>query len=233
MRHDLFLLSTSRLHGQPYLAFAIDAFLAFMDGRRSILVVPFAGEDHDLYTRFVRDALAPTGIAVTGIHAHADPVASINEAEVILVGGGNTFRLARGLQRLGLLDPIRRRVSEGTLGYMGSSAGSNMACPSIRTTNDMPIIQPPSLEAIGLIPFQINPHYQDADPNSTFQGETRAERIAEFLGENDVAVLGMREGSWLRRQDDTLTLEGEPGAVLFLRESDPVEIEGGNDLSTC
>jgi dipeptidase E len=114
---------------------------------------------------------------------------------------------------------------------MGASAGSNLACPAIRTTNDMPIVQPPSFDALGLVPFQINPHYQDPDPNSTHRGETREERILEFLDENDVPVLGLREGSWLLRRDDNLALGGTKPARLFLRDSEPREVDPGSDFS--
>jgi dipeptidase E len=231
MRHDLFLLSSSRVHGKGYLAHAQAALRAFLDGRRTVLFVPQALADHEGYTQTVRAALAPLGVAVAGLHAVEDPQAALEAAEVLFVGGGNTFRLLRSVHRLGLLEPVRRRVAAGTLAYLGSSAGTNLACPTVRTTNDMPIVQPASFEALGLLPFQINPHYLDADPQSTHMGETRAERIAQFLEENDVPVVGLREGAWLRRRGATLTLHGEGGALLFRRGAAPAAFAEGADLS--
>jgi len=168
---------------------------------------------------------------VSVVGAHTDPEA-LRKAEAIFVGGGNTFRLVKALQLGGDLDVIRDRVSSGTP-YIGSSAGTNLAAPSLRTSNDMPIVQPPSFETLGLVPFQINPHYLDPDPDSEHQGETRELRITEFLEENDVPVLGLREGTWLRLRSTTLTLEGSPvGARLFRRGSAAEEIAAGTDLSS-
>jgi dipeptidase E len=170
-------------------------------------------------------------VPVIGLHAVPDPVAAVEEAEVLYIGGGNSFRLLSALWQLQLIQPIRRRVIAGELRFIGSSAGTNMACPTLRTTNDMPIVQPPTFEALGLIPFQINPHYVDADPSSTHRGETREDRLSEFLEENDVAVLGLREGSWLRRDGQSLMLHGIVGGKLFQRGAAPREVNPGDDLS--
>ena len=149
----------------------------------------------------------------------------------MFVGGGNSFRLLKALHEQDLVRAIRERVAAGAV-YMGSSAGTNMACPTLRTTNDMPIVQPPSFEALGLLPFQINPHYLDARPDTAHMGETRAQRLAQFLEENDVPVVGLREGTWLRREADRLTLGGiEAGGVVFRRGAQPSEIGPGHDLS--
>jgi len=231
MSHDLLLLSNSRLHGREYLDHALDAVAELLGGRRRVHFAPYALADHDAYTARVADALKPLGVEVVGLHRSGDPRREVESAEVLFVGGGNTFRLLKTIRRLGLIEPVRRRVEAGGLAYLGSSAGTNHACPTIRTTNDMPIVQPDSLEAFGLVPFQINPHYQDADPASTHMGETREERIRQFLEENDVAVLGMREGAWLRRRGPSLALGGTTGAILFRRAADPAEIAGGTDLS--
>jgi dipeptidase E len=150
---------------------------------------------------------------------------------VLFVGGGNSFRLLKALHDRDIVRVVNKRVGEGDLSYMGSSAGTNMACPSVRTTNDMPIVQPASFEAFGLIPFQINPHYIDPDPASTHMGETREKRIHQFQEENDVAVLGMREGAWLRQKGDVLTLQGTTGARLFRRGLEEEEFTEGADLS--
>jgi len=231
MAHDLLLLSNSKLHGREYLEHALDAVSELLAGRRTVHFAPYALADHDAYTARVADALSPLGVEVVGLHRTGDPRSAAESAEVLFVGGGNSFRLLKTIRRLGLIEPVRRRVEAGELAYLGSSAGTNHACPTIRTTNDMPIVQPDSLEAFGLVPFQINPHYQDADPASTHMGETREERIRQFLEENDVAVLGMREGAWLRRRGPSLTLGGTTGAILFRRAADPAEIAGGTDLS--
>ncbi len=223
---QLLLLSNSTAPGRRYLEHALDALAEILDGIGELVFVPFALADHDGYTAQVRQALKPLGMSVTG--AHTDAVA---DAPAIFVGGGNTFRLTKELHLRGLMDVIRDRVSAGTP-YIGSSAGTNIAAPTLRTTNDMPIVQPPSFETLGLVPFQINPHYLDPDPASTHQGETREERLAQFLEENDVPVLGLREGVWLRRRDTTLTLDGIPtGARFFQRHNPPQEFPTGTDLS--
>ena len=231
MSINLFLLSNSSQAGMNYLEHAMDALRGFLDGEQTIHFVPYALANHDGYTASIQQALAPSGITIKGVHTFASPRRAIEEARVLYAGGGNSFRLLKALQHYDLLDIVRRRVMEGELRYMGSSAGSNMACPSLRTTNDMPIVQPRSFEAFGLIPFQINPHYLDADPNSSHMGETRERRIEEFLEENDVPVVGLREGSWLRRNGDTLRLDGVTGARLFPRNAGPQECAPGEDLS--
>lgn len=227
----LFLLSNSSQPGMEYLGHAMSALREFLDGEQTIHFVPYALADYDSYTDAIGRALAPSGISIQGVHTYASPRQAVEEARVLYVGGGNSFRLLKALQSCDLLDVVRRRVMDGELRYMGVSAGSNMACPSLRTTNDMPIVQPRSFEAFGLIPFQINPHYLDADASSTHMGETRERRIEEFLEENDVPVLGMREGSWLRRSSDELRLDGVTGARLFRRNAEPQEIEPGTDLA--
>jgi dipeptidase E len=231
MTHDLLLLSNSSVHGHGFLQHALDPIARFLDGRRTLHFVPFALAVHDGYTDMVREALASLGVDVVGLHSVDDPRAALESAEVVFVGGGNSFRLLRALQQHDLMDVIRRRVRAGALSYMGSSAGTNQACPTIRTTNDMPIVEPAGFESFGLVPFQINPHYQDPDPGSRHMGETREKRIREFLEENDVPVLGIREGTWLRRRDHGLTLHGESGAVLFRRDEDAVPFDDGADLS--
>lgn len=225
----LLLLSNSTAPGRKYLEHALDALADTLAGVRRLLFVPFALADHDAYTAQVREALSPLEIDVVGAHT-GDPVELLDSAQAVFVGGGNTFRLLRALYALELLAPIRDRVASGTV-YIGSSAGTNMACPTIRTTNDMPIVEPPSFTALGLIPFQINPHYLDPIPDDTHMGETREERITQFLEENDVPVLGMREGTWLSCVDSTVTLAGPAlGARLFQR-SGVQEIPVHTDLS--
>lgn len=225
------LLSNSTNHDSGYLAHALDEVLDFLDGAE-LTFVPYALADHEAYTRKVSDALSPHGVTVTGLHTASDPVAAVREAQAVFVGGGNTFRLLATLESLGLLDPLRERVADG-MPYMGASAGTNIAGATIRTTNDMPIVQPASFEALGLVPFQINPHYLDADPASTHQGETREERLLQFLEDNDAAVLGLREGTWLRVDGASARIGGRavqpsaPGpALVFERGSVPREVSG-------
>ncbi len=229
--HELLLLSSSVVHGGSYLEYAKNEISEFFVSHRSLIFVPFASHDHSAYTTRVAAAFADMNIAVAGLHTFDDPLAAIEHAGALFVGGGNTFRLLDSMQKLRLNAPIRQRVESGQLRYMGASAGSNLACPTIRTTNDMPIVQPPTFDALGLVPFQINPHYVDPDPDTTHMGETREMRLTEFLQENDVSVLGLREGAWLRRTGNQLMLGGTTGARLLQRGREPVEYDKGADLS--
>jgi len=169
------------------------------------------------------------GYELTSIHTAANPAQAVQETEAMFIGGGNTFRLLKTLYDFDLLDVIRDRVDAG-MPYIGSSAGSNMACPTIRTTNDMPIVQPPSFNALGLVTFQINPHYLDPDPNSKHMGETREERINQFHEENETPVVGLREGAMLRIENDETILRGSTGARIFRKGFDPIEILPGARL---
>jgi dipeptidase E len=231
MNHDLLLLSNSSVHGRGYLEHALSTIQEFLGPRKTLHFAPYALADHDGYTQKVREALSPIGVDVVGLHETTEPRTVLAEADALFVGGGNSFRLAKTLQGYGLLEPVREQVEAGQTCYMGSSAGTNMSCPTLRTTNDMPIVEPGSFATFGLLPFQINPHYLDPDPASTHMGETREERISQFLEENDVAVLGMREGSWLRRRGTSLELGGTTGARLFTRDEEPREFEEHADLS--
>ena len=231
MSINLFLLSNTVVFGMRPLEHAQDAMKDFMGHANTVHFVPYALADYDGYTTRIQELLSPFGLTVRGVHRFHSPRQAIEEASVLYVGGGNSFRLLKTLQEHDLLGIVRQRVTAGQMRYMGSSAGSNMACPSLRTTNDMPIVQPRSFEAFGLIPFQINPHYLEPDPDSTHMGETRDQRIEEFLAENEVPVLGLREGSWIRRQGPSLHLGGINGARLFTRNATPQEIAPGTDLS--
>src|SRR5689334_19883345 len=162
------------------------------------------------------------GYELSSIHTSSNPQAAVATAEAVFIGGGNTFRLLKALYDFGVLDPIRKRVNAG-VPYVGSSAGSNVAGPTIKTTKDMPIVQPPSFDALGLVPFQISPHFLDPDPNSTHMGETQEERILQFLEENDTPVAGLREGAMVRVENATTTLKGSSGARIFRKGQAPVE----------
>jgi dipeptidase E len=231
MGAQLFLMSSSRVAGGEYLEFAREALHEFLGDSRTVYFVPFAIADYDRYTSDVSAALDYFGVRVVGLHT-VDARAAVESAEVLFVGGGNSFRLLKRLHELELIEPVRRRVRSGALRYIGASAGSNMACPSLRTTNDMPIVQPRSFEAFDLLPFQINPHYADTDLSLTpHMGETRETRLREFLEENDVPVVGLREGAWLRRAGSAVSLGGVAGARLFSRAAEPNELPPGTDLS--
>jgi dipeptidase E len=227
---ELLLLSNSRAPGMAFLEHATDAIRPALGDRTRVLFVPFASDDPGAYTELMRKALAGLGLRVDGLHEAGDAARAVGEAEAFFVGGGNSFRLLRVLNRLHIVDAIRLAVRRG-VPYLGASAGSNVACPSIRTTNDMPIVEVPSLSALGLIPFQLNPHYLDPDPGSTHQGETRQQRIEEFLEENDVPVLGLREGAWLRVSGSRAVLSGASTGRLFRRGVPPADVPAGTDLS--
>jgi dipeptidase E len=219
----LLLISSSNVHGYGYLDHPEPFMRAFLGGARRVAFVPFAAHDHDAYTAKVRDRLARMELDVISID---DLAADFDGTDAIFVGGGNTFRLLKTLYDRDLLTPIRDRVRAG-LPYLGASAGTVIAAPTMQTTNDMPIVEPQSFAALGLIDFQINPHYLDPDPQSTHRGETREERIREYLEENEGPVMGLREASMIQVENGVTTLLGEKTARLFRRGEDPVEIEPG------
>jgi dipeptidase E len=227
----LLLLSNSTEHGQGYLDHAMPAVLDFLGPVRQLVFVPFALRDRDAYTAKVRSRFETEGIDVRGVRPEGSEAAVVEAAEALFVGGGNTFRLLDTLQRTALLEAIRRRARRGTP-YLGASAGTNVAAPTIKTTNDMPIVQPASFAALDLVPFQINPHYVDPDPSSRHMGETREERLREFLEENDAVVAGLREGAWLRVEGSGVTLGGLRGARIFRRGRDPEEAAPGAILDS-
>jgi dipeptidase E len=216
-KRRLLLLSSSRTAGTEYLEHARDYLRDFLNARaRTLLFVPYArvSINYDDYLERVRSNFAAIGYEVNGLHSFGDPVEAINNAEALVVGGGNTFQLLRELYTNRLMAIIRQRVLAG-MPYIGWSAGCNVACPTICTTNDMPVVWPERCEALNLIPFQINPHYTDARLPG-FQGEARAERLQEFVRANSkVPVLGLREGSALRIEDRGIELLGLYTARLF------------------
>ena len=227
---ELLLLSNSVSPGMGFLAHAREVIVELVPPGSRLLFLPYAVADRNHYAGVMTGALAPLGITVTSAHQVTDPVAALAGADAVFCGGGNSFRLLAALQSAALVAALRERVEVG-LPYLGASAGTNMACPTLRTTNDMPIVEPQSFAAIGLVPFQINPHYLDPDPASTHQGETRPQRITEFLEENDVPVLGLREGSWLRVSGPVAAIGGTAGARLFRRGHQAAELAPGADVS--
>lgn len=225
----LLLVSSSKVHGSGYLEHCEGEILELFARIGKVLFVPYALFDRDAYSRQARQRFRAMGLELDSIHETVDPVAAVGKAEGIFIGGGNSFRLLAELQDRGLVEPIRKRVEAG-MPYLGTSAGSNMACPTIKTTNDMPIVQPASFSALGLIPFQINPHYQDPDPDSTHQGETREQRLTEYLEENDTPVIAIREGGMIVVSGQETKLEGVPGGVLFRQGRRPAEILPGRRI---
>ncbi|HEX3247983.1 MAG TPA: dipeptidase PepE [Pyrinomonadaceae bacterium] len=226
----LLLISTSTLYGSGYLDHAEAQIRSLLVDVKRVLFVPCALFDRDKYAATAQARFQKLDYELSSIHTASDPVQAINDAEAIFVGGGNTFRLLKSLYDHELLGPIRERVAGG-MPYIGSSAGANVAGPTIKTTNDMPIVQPPSFDALGLVSFQINPHYLDPDPNSTHMGETREERLLQYLEENDTPVIALREGAMLRIENGKTTLRGSSGARIFRKGVDPEEVVQGTQIS--
>jgi dipeptidase E len=220
------LISNSTLHGSNYLDHAEAEIRDFLGEVKNVLFVPYAIYDRDEYAAMARDRYARMGYELTSVHTASDPIEAVNRTEAVFIGGGNTFRLLNALYQAKILEPIRNRVLNG-MPYIGSSAGSNVAGPTIKTTNDMPIIQPPSFNSLDLVSFQISPHYLDPDPNSTHMGETQEDRIVEFLEDNDTPVAGIREGAIIRIENGKTILKGSRGARIFRKGLEPVETSTG------
>ncbi len=225
----LLLISNSTLFGSGFLDHAEAEIRDFLGDVERILFVPFALHDRDGYAAKARARYETMGFELDSIHEASDKAQAIADAQAMFIGGGNTFRLLKTLYDLELLPHIRKRVAAG-MPYIGSSAGSNVAAPTIRTTNDMPIVEPPSLNALGLVSFQINPHYLDPDPESKHMGETREERILQFLEENETPVVGLREGAMIRVEAGSTILKGSTGARIFRQGKPPLEVEPGTKL---
>lgn len=229
----LLLLSNSTNPGGGYLAHAVDWLKEHLEGVRTIAFIPWAAVrfSWDEYEARVAAVMGALGVEVRSVHQDPSPARVVGTCDAVAVGGGNTFRLVDLLHREGLMEAVEARVREGAP-FVGWSAGSNVACPTLRTTNDMPIVEPPSFSTLGLVPFQINPHYLDAHPDR-HMGETREERILEFLALNpDVPVVGLREGSALRVADRRMDLLGERSARIFRAGLEPVEAGPVADLSS-
>jgi len=223
------LISSSRIFGGGYLDHAEAAIRELLTGVRRVLFIPHALSDRDVYAEAARKRFQAMGFELDSLHTAPDPRAAVEAAEAVFVGGGNTFRLLTALNDLGVLGSLRARALEG-MPYIGSSAGTNVACPTVRTTNDMPIVEPPSLTALGLVCFQVNPHYLDPDPSSQHMGETREERLLQYLEENDVPVVGLREPSILRIESGGATLLGTASARIFRRGIAPFDVAPGARL---
>ena len=228
----LLLISNSTNAGEEYLRYPLPEIGRFLAGIHEIAFVPYAAVTFSYaeYERKVQARFAELGIRVRSVHRTKDPAAMIRTAEAICVGGGNTFALTRKMQQQGLMQAILRRIKAGTP-YVGWSAGSNVCCPTISTTNDMPIVEPESFRAIGAVKFQINPHYLDANP-AGHAGETREQRILEFIEANPRRwVAGLREGCMLRLEGERLELIGNRPMRLFRKGVETFEVQPGDDLS--
>lgn len=229
---ELLLISNSTMPGEPFFTWPRPYTEAFLDGRKRIAFVPFAAveEQYDAYADRVAEVFATMGKELTSLHREPDPVKALDNADAVAIGGGNTFLLLRALYRAQLMRAITEKVRKG-MPYMGWSAGGNVACPSIMTTNDMPIVEPPSMRALHLVPFQINPHYTEATIPG-HGGESRDQRIAEFLAVNpQTPVVGLREGALLHVKGGAMRVEGN-GMKLFQHGQEPTGIPGGSDLRT-
>jgi dipeptidase E len=221
----ILLISNSTCYGQGYLDFCLNEITSFLSNIKTVLFIPYALKNTKQYFIKTRSRFVPTGIKITSIEQYPSPKAAIKKARAILVGGGNTFRLLNRLYQENLIDRIRRKVTKDSIPYIGISAGANIACPTIKTTNDMPIVQPPSLQALNIIPFQINPHFLDKRTNTKSMGETREERIIEYFEENKIKVIGLREGSMLKIEDSKILLKGLNGAKIFYSTNKTQELK--------
>lgn len=231
---NLIIASTSTLHSGNYLDYLLTALEQHFKDTTSILFIPYArpgGITHNEYTEKAREVFKKIGKTVTGLHEYENPVEAIKNAEAIFTGGGNTFLLVSELYRNNAIDILEKALKNGTP-YLGTSAGSNICGLTMGTTNDMPIVYPPSFRTLGMVPFNINPHYLDPDSNSTHMGETRETRINEFHKFNPQPVIGLREGSWLEVKGKKISLKGKLTARWFEANKKPIEIEPETDIKS-
>ncbi|WP_443947482.1 dipeptidase PepE [Pedobacter sp. AW1-32] len=230
---NIILASTSTLFGGNYLEYLQSELIDLYSGIEEIVFIPFArpgGISHDDYTAKARSFFATIGIGVRGLHEFENPVAAINEAKGFFTGGGNTFLLVKILHEQQLMSVLKDHVCAGKP-YLGCSAGSNIGGLNMKTTNDMPIVYPSSFDCMGLVPFNLNPHYLDPNPDLRHNGETRETRIMEFLTQNNVKVVGLREGNWIRRIGEKISVEGTESTRVFEPGTEPYEITPGTKLN--
>ncbi len=230
---EMIIASTSTIYGGEYLDYLTNEMAELFKDAEEVIFIPYArpgGISHDEYTEKAGKAFEKIGKKLVGLHTFKDPKEALKNAQGAFTGGGNTFVLVSALYRLEIMQPLREAIFKG-LPYMGTSAGSNICGVSMQTTNDMPIVYPPSFKTLGVIPYNLNPHYLDPVPDSKHMGETRETRIAEYHTQNNVPVLGLREGSWLGVKGDEITLKGELKARVFEQGKEPYEIESGTILN--
>ncbi|MBU4537639.1 MAG: dipeptidase PepE [Weeksellaceae bacterium] len=229
---NVLLASTSTLFGGNYLEYLTGEIKNLFEGTDEIIFIPFArpgGISHEDYTAKAKEFFATLGIKVKGLHEFDDKTSAVNSAKGFFTGGGNTFLLVKTLHEENLMQLLKENVEKGKP-YLGCSAGSNIGGLNMKTTNDMPIVYPPSFECMGLVPFNINPHYLDPNPDLHHNGETRETRIKEFLTQNDTKVIGLREGNWIRKVGDKITVEGNELTRIFEKDREPYEINPGTEL---
>lgn len=229
---NILLASTSTIFGGKYLEYLRSEITQLFQSADEILFIPYArpgGVSHDSYTQKAMDFFTTLNKNLTGLHSAKDPITALQNAKAIFTGGGNTFLLVKMLHELGIMDTLRKVVEDGTP-YLGCSAGSNIGGPSMKTTNDMPIVYPPSFQTLGWVPFNINPHFISGSAIAGHMGETRETRIEEFLQFNSVPVIGLKEGSWIRVHGNKILLEGSGEAVLFEKDKTAVNLPTGSDL---
>ena len=229
---NIILASTSTLFGGEYLAYLKAEIIGLYQGIDEIIFIPFArpgGISHNDYTQKAKDFFETINIKVRGLHEFDDQAAAINEAKGFFTGGGNTFLLVKTLHETDLMEVLKSNVLNGKA-YLGCSAGSNIGGINMKTTNDMPIVYPPSFDCMALVPFNLNPHYLDPDPTLKHNGETRETRINEFLTQNNIKVVGLREGNWIRRIGDKITVEGANLTRIFEQDRPVYELPTGSSL---
>lgn len=232
MEMNILLASTSTLFGGNYLEYIKTEIAALYKGIDEIIFIPYArpgGISHDDYTNIAKKFFAQLNINVKGLHEFQYPRLALYDAKAFFTGGGNTFLLVKTLWELNLMAGLKENVENGKP-YLGTSAGSNIGGLNMKTTNDMPIVYPPSFECMGLVPFNINPHYLDPNPDLKHNGETRETRIREFLTQNDTRVIGLREGNWIRKIGNRITVEGTEMTRIFEKDKEPYEVEPGTEL---
>ena len=229
---NIILASTSTLFGGKYLEYLEKEITELFTGIDEVVFIPFArpgGISHEDYNNTARIFFSKINIKLKGLHEFEDKAEAIQSAKGFFTGGGNTFLLVKTLHEENLMTLLKENVEKGKP-YLGSSAGSNIGGLNMKTTNDMPIVYPPSFETMGLVPFNINPHYLDPNPDLKHNGETRETRIKEFLTQNNIKVVGLREGNWIRKVGTKITVEGNQLTRIFEKDKQPYEIEAGSEL---
>ena len=230
---NIIVASTSTIHNGTYLSYLLDEIAQLFSETEEVLFIPYArpiGLSHDEYTQKAAEVFSKINKRIVGIHTFENPTEAVKNAKGVFVGGGNTFVLVSQLYKNDVMQALRKAVFNG-LPYLGTSAGSNICGTTMNTTNDMPIVYPPSFKTLGVIPFNINPHYLDPDPTSKHMGETRETRINEFHSQSNIPVIGLREGSWLEVKGDSIILKGTLTARIFEQGKNPYELENNSSLN--